>query len=221
MFVHSLSEHKRVYGGYMKLLVVSGSQRELSQSAKVGQFIAAQSKQFASVNHIELCKFDLPFWDGESETKKETVAGWSYIEKLVRQADALVLITPEWGGMVTPILKNFLLLCDAQDTGHKPALLVSVVSGISGAYPISELRMNSLKNNKIVAVPDHLIVRDVNEVLNPITSQPRLSRRDRNIRDRIDYSIHMLYQYALALFKVREARKNQPFPKQQEYCYGM
>lgn len=204
----------------MNLLIISGSQRTESQSAKVAKYLSTHAKLFNEVTHIELCKYQLPFWDGEQESKTQTGSEWPLINKKIQKADALILITPEWGGMATPILKNFLLMCDAQDTAHKPVLIISVVSGISGAYPIAELKMNSLKNNKLVATPDHLIIRDVEQVLNaPLNTN--LSQRDLNLRDRIDYSMHMLHQYSAALKPVREQHSNRPFPKQQEYLYGM
>ncbi|GIU20557.1 hypothetical protein TUM4644_10260 [Shewanella colwelliana] len=53
----------------MKLLIISASQRIASQSAKVAQYIARQDQGFTSVSHFELCRFNLPFWDGDSETK--------------------------------------------------------------------------------------------------------------------------------------------------------
>ncbi|GAA5219075.1 hypothetical protein GCM10025776_34920 [Corallincola platygyrae] len=136
----------------------------------------------------------------------------------VRDADALVLITPEWGGMATPIMKNFLLMCGLNECAHKPALLVSVVSGISGAYPIAELRMNATKNIKLVAVPDHLIIRDCTEVLNSAQAE---SPRDSRLRDRVDYSLHMLHQYAKALKPLREEAHTNPHPNQGNYPYGM
>jgi len=214
----------------MKLLIVSGSQRAQSQSAKVAKYMSSTATGYSEVSHIELCRFDLPFWDGEPKSKSTEGSPWTMISHKVRRADALILITPEWGGMASPLLKNFLLMCDNQDTAHKPALLVSVVSGISGAYPIAELRMNALKNNKIVALPDHLIIRNVTEVLNthtsfgssPLDSEQRLEcERDIDLRGRIDYSLHMLHQYSGALIGIRERHTSTPYPKQQEYCYGM
>ncbi|WP_299002024.1 NAD(P)H-dependent oxidoreductase [uncultured Shewanella sp.] len=202
----------------MKLLIVSSSQREGSQSAKVAQYLYDNNKDFNEVNHLELCRYALPFWNGDSHTKSQDSSTWPFISQQVKQADALILITPEWGGMASPLLKNFLLMCDNQDTAHKPALLMSVVSGISGAYPIAELRMNALKNNKLVATPDHLIIRNVTEVLN---TQAIASERDKSIKERIDYSTHMLHQYAKALFSIRQQHSATPYPKQQEYAYGM
>jgi len=123
----------------MKLLIISGSQRHSSQSAKVANYISSTSEGYKDVSHIELCKYSLPFWDGDQDSIENDASPWTLIRHKIHAADALVLITPEWGGVATPMLKNFLLMCDQQDTAHKPALLVSVVSGINGAYPIAEL----------------------------------------------------------------------------------
>lgn len=206
----------------MNLLIISSSQRTDSQSAKVASYIAKHSPEFKEVSHIELCRYKLAFWDGEQESKMAPTSPWPLISHQVRKADALVLITPEWGGMASPLLKNFLLMCDNQDTAHKPALLVSVSSGISGAYPIAELRMNALKNNKLVALPDHLIIRNVTEVLNHINeSQKVIEPREVDLRQRIKYSLYMLHQYSESLAMIRHRHESEPYPKQQEYCYGM
>ncbi|GIU21333.1 NAD(P)H-dependent oxidoreductase [Shewanella sp. MBTL60-007] len=202
----------------MELLIISASQRTGSQSAKVARYLSKKADNFSKINHVELCQYQLPFWDGSADSKSADDSSWPLIAQQVKNADALVLITPEWGGMASPLMKNFLLMCDSQDSAHKPALLVAVVSGISGAYPIAELRMNALKNNKLVATPDHLIIRNVEQVLN--NDEPE-DERELHIRERIDYSLHMLMQYAQALKTIRLNHHQQPYPKQQEYCYGM
>ncbi|WP_444994862.1 NADPH-dependent FMN reductase [Aliikangiella sp. IMCC44359] len=205
----------------MRLLIVSGSHRKLSQSAKVGRYLAEIAVNFQQVNHIELCQYDLPFWDGEEDSKSISNNSWNKVNPLISQADALIVITPEWNGMATPLIKNFLLMCNRQDTAHKPVLLVSVVSGISGAYPIAELRMNAMKNNKLVTVPDHLIIRHVEQMLNVTCENEKLPERDYRLRERINYTLHMLFQYSGALKQIRLAHKAKPYPKQQEYHYGM
>lgn len=204
----------------MKLLIISASQRANSQSAKVGAYLAESSFHaphemgYEAIYHLDLSAFELPFWDGEEDNKGKD---WPQIQQKVSNADALILITPEWGGMATPLLKNFLLMCTREETAHKPALLVAVASGISGAYPIAELKMNAMKNNKLVPTPDHLIIRDVENVLNSNIA----STRDRHLRERVQYSLHMLHQYAAALAPIRARHAHQAYPKQQEYCYGM
>lgn len=212
----------------MKLVIASGSQRHNSESAKVAAYIANAANQFKTVQHIELCKYQLPFWDGDDESKSAPGCDWPLISEALVKADAFVLITPEWEGMATPILKNFLMMCALDDTAHKPALLVSVVSGISGAYPIAELRMNGCKNNKLVPIPDHLIIRNVGDVLNAGTDDAQLSERDHSIqyrdnsiRHRIGYSLHTLHQYSQALGQVRQRQQQQPYSQQDKYSYTM
>ena len=87
----------------MKLLIVSGSQRKHSQSAKVATYLSKVAKYYDEISHLELCRYDLPFWDGEEESKQGQGNPWTLISHKVNKADAFILITPEWGGMVTPI----------------------------------------------------------------------------------------------------------------------
>ncbi|MEI6896336.1 MAG: NAD(P)H-dependent oxidoreductase [Psychromonas sp.] len=137
-------------------------------------------------------------------------------------ADALILITPEWASMASPLLKNLLLMCASEGTGHKPTLLVLVVNGISGANPIVEFNMNAFKNNKLVTIPDHLIIRNVEQVINEICADhDRLTTRGSSIRQRIAYSLHVLKHYAVAYKTLRLALTSPPFVNEQAYAYGM
>jgi len=206
----------------MNLIIISSSQREQSQSAKVAQYIAETVSGYEKITHIELCKYQLPLWDGEQKSKQSPKSDWSKINEQIRQADALILITPEWSGMASPLLKNFLLMSSSEDTGHKPALLVSISSGISGAYPIAELRMNAFKNNKLVAIPDHLIIRNVTESLNEVSVSPNLlSQEDKRLRERISFSLHSLWQYSQVLALLRKTQQETPYVNQEQYSYGM
>ena len=206
----------------MNLLIISSSQRKKSQSNKVAQYLTETVAGYEKINHIDLCQYELPLWDGEQNSKTATTSDWQMISQHLHAADALIVITPEWSGMASPLLKNFLLMCSSQDTAHKPVLIVSISSGISGAYPVAELRMNAFKNNKLMAIPDHLIIRNVTEVLN---SQPvdsiALSEQDTNIRHRINYSLHTLHKYSQALANLRNDLTENPFENEEKYSYGM
>ena len=204
----------------MNLVIVSSSQRSGSQSAKIAQYLAETANEYSKVQHIELCQLMLPLWDGEDCSKHQQDNDWLKIEQSLDQADALILITPEWGGMASPLLKNFLLMAQAEHCAHKPVLLVSVTSGISGAYPIAELRMNAFKNNKLVAIPDHLIIRNCQQLLNSL-EQEGVSEHEKNIRARIAYSMHTLKHYANTYQQLRTRLKNKPFINEEKYCYGM
>ena len=210
----------------MNLVLISASQRTQSQSAKVAEYLADNSGQFSSVRHIELCKQRLPMWDGEEMSKQQDDSDWLAINVQLQAMDALILITPEWGGTASPLLKNLLMMAQATDIGHKPVLLVSVVNGISGAYPIAELRMNAFSNNKLVAIPDHLIIRNVEEILNTINKDDQqkdeaITRRDKSMRHRIGYSLHTLLHYSQAMKSLRETLQGNTYNDEHLYPYGM
>ncbi|HBY88580.1 MAG TPA: NADPH-dependent oxidoreductase [Colwellia sp.] len=210
----------------MNLLIVSASQRTESQSAKVAEYLTNNSTQFSKVRHIELCKQRLPLWDGEESSKQNDDSDWLAINSQFQTMDALILVTPEWGGTASPLLKNLLMMADATDIGHKPVLLVSVVNGISGAYPIAELRMNAFSNNKLVAIPDHLIIRNVDEILNTVNESTHrdedvITRRDNSIRHRIGYSLHTLLHYSQAMKSLRETLQVSTYDNEHLYQYGM
>jgi hypothetical protein len=104
--------------------------------------------------------------------------------------------------MVPAGLKNFFLLCDRQVLAHKPALIVSVSAGLGGSYPVAELRMSSYKNTRLCYVPDHVIVRNVSQVLHGETPA---DEHDAALRKRIEYNARLLLEYAQALQTVRRS----------------
>src|SRR5579872_7479906 len=108
----------------------------------------------------------------------------------------------EWNGMLPPQLVNFFQLCTNQELAHKPALIISVSSGSGGAYPIAELRISSSKNTKICYIPENIIVRDVNNVLNCYENID--GDDDQYIRDRMQHALSLLNLYAGALNPIRE-----------------
>ena len=116
-----------------------------------------------------------------------------------------MIIAPEWGGMAPPGLKNLLLLCSQDQVGHKPAMLVGVSAARGGAYPISELRSSGYKNNKIVVMPDHLIIRDCEKMLK--AEQPE-SEDDEFLRGKIDWALQVLDQYIEAFNLLRNTDKD-------------
>ena len=126
------------------------------------------------------------------------------VARELKQSDGFVVIAPEYQGMVPAGLKNFFLCFGRNELAHKPGLLVGVSSADGGAYPVAELRMSSYKNSRICYLPEHLIVRNVEKVLNedPRDNDPGA---DPYFRERIDWVLHQLQQYAIALRQVRES----------------
>jgi NAD(P)H-dependent FMN reductase len=192
----------------MKIAIISGSHRKNSQSAKVARFIqkTLQDQQFCDETWLySLADNPLPLWD---ESIWEGDPTWQErmtpIHTQLKESDALVVVAPEWHGQVPAGLKNFFLLCGKQQVGHKPALITTVSSGDGGAYPVAELRMSSYKNNRLCYIPEQIIVRHVESVLNDDPAQNKPDA-DSYFRERIHYALGILVEYAKALRQVRDS----------------
>ncbi|MBS7660476.1 NAD(P)H-dependent oxidoreductase [Pseudomonas lalucatii] len=183
----------------LNFAVVAGSGRSNSQSAKVARFLRQRLLQLQltdqdSSSLIDLGLAPLPLWPAEDS------GPWNLYRQQLQAADALLIIAPEWNGMACPAIKNFFIYAGKGELAHKPALLVGVSAGMGGAYPISELRASSYKNCRLCYLPEHLIVRRVESLLN---GPEPAGEDDRRLRARIDYDLDILAKYAQALKPVR------------------
>jgi len=192
----------------MKISIISGSHRKVSQSEKVARFVQRTleaNKVCEETWLFSLAQNPLPLWD-ESIWEGDPV--WQDLLQPISgelaSSDAFVVISPEWHGQVPAGLKNFFLMWSKGELAHKPALIVTVSSGDGGAYPVAELRMSSYKNNRICYIPEHVIVRNVESVLNdsPADNNPDA---DQYFRARFAYALGILRQYALAMRQVRDS----------------
>lgn len=191
----------------MKITIISGSHRNPSQSEKVARYIS----KTLETEHGDIETFvytladnPLPLWD---QTLWENNEEWNQrlapIKKELSESDGFVVISPEWHGQVPAGLKNFFLMFNRFDLGHKPALIVGVSSGDGGAYPVAELRMSSYKNNRICYIPEHLILRHVESILNDNAADNNADA-DSYFRERISWALGILKGYAGALKTMRE-----------------
>jgi len=188
----------------MKITVINGSHRINSQSLKVAKHIenTLQTSIGIDADILSLEGNPLPLWDQgtwEGEDKWQTLL--TPLNEQLAGSDGFVVISPEWHGQVPSGLKNFFLLFGKDVLGHKPALIVTVSSGTGGSYPVAELRMSSYKNNRICYIPEHVIIRDVENVLNEEGNNNEKS--DAFYRERIKWSLDVLKEYATALTAVR------------------
>jgi NAD(P)H-dependent FMN reductase len=188
----------------MRFFVLSGSHRAEAQSLKVARYLQSalpQEVRGAESFLYSLSGNPLPLWDEASGGAPDAL--WDPISRELKAADALIVVTPEWNGMATPGVKNFLMNCSADEVGHKPGLIVSVSAGRGGTYPVAELRMSGTKNNRLVWIPEHVIVQHVESNLNSSDGSPDLAKEDTTIRARLRYGLRLLGAYGTALGSVR------------------
>lgn len=189
----------------MKIGIICGSHRANAQSLKVANHIKETlDKGIADETWLfSLADNPLPLWDqGVWDGDPKWIELLTPIKQQMVSCDGFVVISPEWHGQVPAGLKNLFLLVSKNEVGHKPALITTVSSGDGGAFPVAELRMSSYKNNRICYIPEQLIIRHVEDVLNA-TPTDNDERSDSYYRERIEWSLTILKEYALALAQVR------------------
>ena len=184
----------------MQISIITASHRPLSQSLKIANYLDQNLKQINSeivTNVIDLQAFNLPFFNFEALKNSQILETWNSIEKKLTESDGFIFVSPEYGGMATPILKNFFLYCSskAKPLAHKSALLVGVSSARGGAFVISDLRSSSYKNTFVNYIPDQLIIRECESILNDNILNPE-NKTDYYIKQRVDYTLKILLEYA-------------------------
>lgn len=192
----------------MKLALISGSHRPKGNSPRIARHIQSVAEgKGHSTYLLDLATTDLPFWDeglwgAEGLTEKWDKL-WTPIKTELEKADAFVIVSPEYHGQISSRLTNlFLLLGNGQTVAHKPALAVTVSSSTGGAYGVAELRATSAKNNRMVYLPEHLIVRSADNMFIPNPPEEH-ARSNAFLTERLDWTLDMLSAYATALSTVR------------------
>lgn len=202
-----------------KFTIISGSTRHKTpQSSKVANYVKWQleEKLKQKTYLLDLAKTEIKYWD---ETFWSNYANfdknWAVASNEISSSDAIIIIAPEWNGTIPPALKNIFHLATKGEMANKPGLIISVSSAQNGVYPIIELRSSCYKNNFINYIPQHVIVKNVNSVLN--NPEAIETEEDKLIKERIDYTLKVLQVYAEAFVNIRNSDiiKNIPFP------YGM
>jgi NAD(P)H-dependent FMN reductase len=189
----------------MKITVISGSHRIQAQSLKVARFVVRTLEDGIcdEAGLVSLAGNPLPLWDeGVWDGEEKWTALLDPMRRELASSDAFVVISPEWHGQVPAGLKNFFLLFGKNELGHKPALIITVSAGDGGAYPVAELRMSSYKNSRLCYIPEQVIVRHVEEVLNE-EGEENNDLSDAYYRGRIAWALKILGEYAAALGQVR------------------
>lgn len=208
----------------MKIGIISGSHRGC-ESLKLATYISGAlpkvqgpaGSNAATTYLLDLGGNPLPLWDEErwQPQNPRWTKIWGPISTALKGCDGFVIISPEWSGMVPAGLKNFFLHCSDHELAHKPGFIVSISSGMGGAYPVAELRMSSYKNTYLNYMPEHFVIREVTKYFNdPVKST---SDVDTYLRKRLDYNLQQLLHYAAALGKVRASG----ILNLKEYPFGM
>ena len=199
-------------------LIVSGSSRGNSASIRVASHIKAvlDGECFdRECSILDLHKVKPNFDMLAFENDQESSGKWGEALSSIVNANSLVFVVPEWHGAIPPALMSFFHLCSSGQLAYKPALLVSVSSGHGGAYPITYMRSFTCKNTKIIYIPEHVIISNVQTFLSSLSAS-EVSGRMLEVNRRLKYSLDMLNAFEIAMNSFRREFKLNP-----EFTYGM
>lgn len=123
----------------VKIVGIGGSLRAGSYS-QIALNVAAQRAQAlgAEVEILDLRSLDLPFCTGENDYHG---AGVEKLRNAVKEADGLILATPEYHGSVSGVLKNALDLMSFEHLDGKVVGSISVLGGQVNSNALNDLRI--------------------------------------------------------------------------------
>ncbi len=123
----------------VRIVGLAGSLRADSYSQQALQAVAQRVTALgAEMEVIDLRSLTLPFCDGGDD-----YADYPDVQRLkqaVRAADGIILVTPEYHGSVSGVLKNALDLMGFEEFTDKVTGFISVLGGQSNSNALNDLR---------------------------------------------------------------------------------
>lgn len=197
----------------LNILIVSGSQRKGSMSFEVAKYVQRNIiEPFDDVTSTILDLSSYPFLlDHYGIGREDKIALANEKEAVLKKmynCDAVIVVAPEWGGMLPPALVNLFLLsangsAEGLPFGHKPAFAVGISASGGGANPVSLMKAYTAKNSHLAWLPLHAIIQNVNDFVAE-EWQPVVDNRFSQIQSRLSVGIKCLVIYAKQLSNVRE-----------------
>ena len=124
----------------VKFVGIAGSLREGSYSHQALEYAANQIRALgAEVEILDLREMTLPFCDGTQDYPD--FPDVETLRQKVQQADGLILVTPEYHGSVSGVIKNALDLMSFEQLSDKVVGLISILGGQSNSNALNDLRI--------------------------------------------------------------------------------
>ena len=155
-------------GGALRVLIIAASSRSGSYNARLAR--AAQDlarRAGAHTTWVDLRALDLPLYDGDLEAARGVPQGARALRDLFASHDALILSSPEYNALPTPLLLNsFDWLSRVQAEGLTPAgaaatagkvagLLAASPGAYGGVRALPMVRQFLSTNFGMLVVPEH------------------------------------------------------------------
>lgn len=118
-----------------RVLAFSGSARRDSLNRKLlAVTVEAVRKLGGEVTLLDLNEYALPLYHGDLEDAEGLPANAAKLIELINQHAGLLIASPEYNSMLTPLLKNTLDWCTRADDNPFIGKVAAVVSASPGAF---------------------------------------------------------------------------------------
>ena len=148
----------------MNIEIISGSPRENSNTVRVAKFLNSElgkSLNSHTVNVLDVRDFPLPMIQQVWGTIEQTPEQWMPLAKRVFNADAFIIVTPEYNGSYSPAMKN--LLDHFPKQKRKPFGIVTASVGAMGGMRAAQQLQQMICAFSGIPCPTMLIVPNVEE----------------------------------------------------------
>ncbi len=176
----------------VKFVGIAGSLRPDSYSQQALKLVADRLEALgAEVEILDLRTMNLPFCDGGKD-----YSDYPDVERLRRAfqiADGMILVTPEYHGSLSGVLKNALDLMSFDQLDGKVAGLVSVLGGQSNSNALNDLR-TIMRWVHAWVIPDQVAIGQVWKAFSPDGQLV-----DAKLSERVDSFVQTLYEYTQKL----------------------
>ena len=176
----------------VKIVGIIGSLRSDSYSAlALQQAVDRVEALGAEAEILDLRKMKLPFCDGGSEYPDYPDV--DVMREKVKNAEGLILATPEYHGSVSGVLKNALDLMSFEHLSGKVAGTISVLGGQSNSNALNDLRIIVRWVHGFV-IPEQIAV---GQAWQAFDAQGKL--KDAKLAERFDTFAQSLVDYTVRL----------------------
>ncbi len=146
----------------IRILAFAGSARRDSLNRKFLAVAADACREAgAEVTLLDLNDYEMPLYHGDLEAESGVPAAAARLIPLIQQHHALLIASPEYNSLITPLLKNTIDWCTRGDVDPFPGRVAAVLSaspGALGGINSQRLAQQLLLHLGCHVVPGHTIL---------------------------------------------------------------
>lgn len=172
----------------MKITILAGSNRKQSTSTQLSHYIqSVLESQDCAVTLIDLNQLPVPFFSPDEESDD---ANLQYMKTQLKEADGIVLATPEYHGAPSGVLKNALDHVGFDQFDGKVVLSVSSTGGAVGVSSLQQLQ-TIVRNVHGINCPEWISIGGEQRLFGPEGEPSNLKTKER-VHRTLQYFVHMV-----------------------------